>query len=54
MAEAQECIKSAESTIEIAYAILIADLTNKNNLGVWYFSLYYGKQNKDPCRLESY
>jgi hypothetical protein len=47
MAEAQECIKSAESTIEIAYAILIADLTSKNNLGVWYFSLYYGRSNGD-------
>jgi len=43
MAEAQECIKSAESTIEIAYAILTAGSTVKNNLGVWYFSLYYGK-----------
>jgi len=43
MAEAQECIKSAESTIEIAYAILTAGPTVKNNLGVWYFSLYYGE-----------
>jgi hypothetical protein len=41
LAEAQECIKSAESTIDIAYAILTADMTTKNNLGVWYFSLYY-------------
>jgi hypothetical protein len=40
MAEAQECIKSADSTIDIAYAILTADMTTKNNLGVWYFSLY--------------
>ena len=42
MVEAQECVKSAESTIEIAYAILTAGPTVKNNLGVWYFSLYYG------------
>jgi hypothetical protein len=41
MAEAQECVKSAESTIDIAYAILTADTTTKSNLGVWYFSLYY-------------
>ncbi|KAI4718771.1 hypothetical protein E4T48_05016 [Aureobasidium sp. EXF-10727] len=41
MAEAQECIRSAESTIDIAYTVVTADSTSKNNLGVWYFTLYY-------------
>ncbi|KAI5206943.1 hypothetical protein E4T38_03653 [Aureobasidium subglaciale] len=41
MAEAHECIRSAESTIDIVYAVITADPTSKNNLGVWYFTLYY-------------
>ncbi|KAM0716681.1 hypothetical protein Q7P37_008126 [Cladosporium fusiforme] len=41
MAEAEECIRSAETTIEIAYAVVTADSTSKNNLGAWYFTLYY-------------
>lgn len=43
MAEAHECVRSAESTIEIAHTILTQDSSSKNNLGVWYFTLYYGK-----------
>lgn len=42
MAEAQECIHAAESTIEIVHAVMDADATSKNNLGVWFFTLYYG------------
>ncbi|KAF2994367.1 hypothetical protein E8E13_001477 [Curvularia kusanoi] len=41
MAEAQECIHSAESTIQIVYAVMEADATSTNNLGVWFFTLYY-------------
>ncbi|EXJ83629.1 hypothetical protein A1O1_07253 [Capronia coronata CBS 617.96] len=41
MAGAYECVQSAESTIEIVHAILSTDPTSKNNLGVWYFTLYY-------------
>lgn len=43
MAEAEECIKSAEATIDISYAVITADSTSKNNLGAWYFTLYYGE-----------
>jgi hypothetical protein len=42
MAGAFECVQSAESTIEIVHAIVSTDPTSKNNLGVWYFTLYYG------------
>ncbi|KAH8699321.1 C6 transcription factor [Phaeosphaeriaceae sp. PMI808] len=41
MAEAHECIRSAESTIEIVHSVITADSSSKNNLGVWYFTLYY-------------
>ncbi|EFQ35750.1 fungal specific transcription factor domain-containing protein [Colletotrichum graminicola] len=41
MGEAHECIRSAQSTIEIVYAILTADQTGNNNLGVGYYTLYY-------------
>lgn len=42
MAEAHECIRSAESTIDIVHTVLSVDRTGKNNLGVWFFTLYYG------------
>jgi hypothetical protein len=42
-AGAQECMQSAEATIEIAHAIVTADATTKSNLGVWFFTLYYGQ-----------
>lgn len=42
MAEAQECITSAESTIDIVHSILHRDRSGHNNLGVWFFTLYYG------------
>ncbi|KAH7028444.1 C6 transcription factor [Macrophomina phaseolina] len=41
MAEAQESISSAESTIEIVHSVLTTDPTSKNNLGVGFFTLYY-------------
>jgi hypothetical protein len=43
MAEAHECIRSAELTIDIAHAVISADPTSNNNLGAWFFTLYYGK-----------
>jgi hypothetical protein len=43
MAEAHECIRSAEHTINIIHAIITVDPTNRNNLGVGFFTLYYGK-----------
>ena len=43
MAEAYECISSAESTIDIVCTVLAADRTSNNNLGVWFFTLYYGE-----------
>lgn len=43
MGEAQECICSAQSTIEIAYAILSVDESGGNNLGMGYYTLYYGQ-----------
>lgn len=42
-AEAHNCLTSAERTIEIVHGVLMADSTNNNNLGVWFFNLYYGK-----------
>ncbi|KIL88218.1 transcription factor [Fusarium avenaceum] len=41
MAEAHECIRSAELTIDIAHSVISADPTSKNNLGAWFFTLYY-------------
>jgi hypothetical protein len=41
-AGAYECVLSAESTIDIIHSIVSTDPTSKNNLGVWYFTLYYG------------
>ena len=41
-AGAYECVHSAESTIDIIHSIVSTDPTSKNNLGVWYFTLYYG------------
>jgi hypothetical protein len=42
MAEAQECVYAAESTIQIVHDVIEADATSSNNLGVWFFTLYYG------------
>ncbi|GAT29569.1 C6 transcription factor [Aspergillus luchuensis] len=48
MAEAHECVRAAQLTIEIVHCIITADSTSKNNLGAWFFTLYYGNflQNK--------
>ena len=43
MAEAHECIRSAENTINIVHTIITVDPTSRNNLGVGFFTLYYGK-----------
>jgi hypothetical protein len=48
MAEAHECIRSAEHTINIVHTIITVDPTNKNNLGVGFFTLYYGKSSRGP------
>jgi hypothetical protein len=42
MADAQECLHAAESTIQIVHAVMDGDATSSNNLGVWFFTLYYG------------
>lgn len=44
MAEAQECIRSAESSIDIVHAVLTAQNASSSNLGVWFFTLFYGEQ----------
>ncbi|KLU89832.1 hypothetical protein MAPG_08801 [Magnaporthiopsis poae ATCC 64411] len=41
MAEAHQCIRAAEQTIDIVHAIISTDPTGKNNLGVWSWTLYY-------------
>ncbi|KAL6154341.1 hypothetical protein ACJQWK_01557 [Exserohilum turcicum] len=41
MAEAQECLRFAESTVDIVHSILTMDPTSKNNLGVGSFTLCY-------------
>lgn len=43
MAEAHECIRSAEKTIEIVHTVLSAQETGYSNLGVWFFTLFYGR-----------
>ena len=43
MAEADECVASAEKTIDIVATILADASTDSNNLGVWFFTLYYGE-----------
>jgi hypothetical protein len=49
MAEAHECIRSAQLTIDIVHSVISVDATSKNNLGVWYFTLYYGKLTFQVC-----
>ncbi len=49
MAEARDCIISAEQTIDLvhadlAHAALTGSKAGNNNLGVWFFNLYYGKR----------
>ncbi|GKZ36707.1 hypothetical protein AbraIFM66950_007882, partial [Aspergillus brasiliensis] len=41
MAEAHECIRAAQLTIEMVHSIICTDPTSKNNLGAWFFTLYY-------------
>ncbi|KAK0388792.1 hypothetical protein NLU13_5035 [Sarocladium strictum] len=41
MGEAHECVRSAQSTIELVHMIVTADPSGNNNLGVGYFTLYY-------------
>ncbi|KAL7946815.1 C6 transcription factor [Trichoderma barbatum] len=41
MVEAQECIRSAEKTIEIVHTVLNVQKTGYRNLGVWFFTLFY-------------
>lgn len=43
VAEAHECISAAQLTVDIVHSIITADPTSKNNLGAWFFSLYYGE-----------
>lgn len=43
MAEGHECIRSAENTINLVHRVIIADPTTKNNLGMGFFTLYYGQ-----------
>lgn len=43
MAEAYECITSAEATIDMAATVFGDGPKEDSNLGVWFFTLYYGK-----------
>ncbi|KAF5705070.1 Zn(II)2Cys6 transcription factor [Fusarium mundagurra] len=43
MGEAHECIRSAQLSIELVHTIITADPSGNNNLGVAYFTLYYGQ-----------
>ena len=43
MAEANECIASSQSTISIIHHVLTNVESKDNNLGVWFFTLYYCK-----------
>lgn len=42
MAEAYECIHPAEDTLEIVHTVLMTHKTGYSNLGVWFFTLFYG------------
>lgn len=50
MAEAHECIRAAQATIDIVHGIISADSTSKNNLGAPFFTLYYGEPTRFPAR----
>lgn len=41
--EAHACVSSAQETIDIMANIMLADTSKNNNLGVWFFNLYYRK-----------
>ncbi|KXJ88815.1 hypothetical protein Micbo1qcDRAFT_197147 [Microdochium bolleyi] len=41
IAEAHECVRAAQSTIDMVHAIITNDQSGKNNLGVWCYTLYY-------------
>lgn len=43
MAEAHECIRSAENTINLVHRIISVDQSNENNLGMGFYTLYYGQ-----------
>ncbi|OAA70422.1 Transcription factor [Cordyceps fumosorosea ARSEF 2679] len=43
MAEAFECISSAEETIGMAASVFGGGPVEDSNLGVWFFTLYYGE-----------
>lgn len=42
MAEAHECIRSAENTIEIVHAVITAPNACYKQLDVWFFTLFHG------------
>jgi hypothetical protein len=46
MVEAHECIRSAEKTIEIVHTVLSVQKTGYSNLGVWFFTLFYGTHSQ--------
>lgn len=50
MAEAFECLSSAEETISMAASVFGGGPVEDSNLGVWFFTLYYGKL---PALLQS-
>ncbi|KAJ1334956.1 transcriptional regulatory protein GAL4 [Microdochium nivale] len=41
MGEAHECTRAAQVTIELVHAIISADPSSSNNLGMWFYTLYY-------------
>ena len=43
VAEAHECIVSAEKTIEIVHAIINAPYPSHTKLDVWFFTLFHGR-----------
>ena len=40
-----QCV-SAQHTIDIVHSVLSADASGSNNLGVWFFTLYYGTSSR--------
>ena len=43
IAEAHQCIQSAENTIDLVHTVLSAQKTGPTNLGVWFFTMFYGR-----------
>ncbi|OJJ71761.1 hypothetical protein ASPBRDRAFT_30156 [Aspergillus brasiliensis CBS 101740] len=54
VAEAHECILSAEKTIEIVHAVINAPNPSHTNLDVWFFTLFHAVEALDKLDKDNY